>query len=167
MVPKQRTANLTSNEQNWDTKIFGKVERVHLRLGDRALGNTEDETSSHNFLGWRYLLSTVGETVGVIWVEINNHKGNAKHGMEDRIECIAISKGELHLAATRRTAVGVSEGQFNEWELERRRKAGVYRFYNVMWVDRTDEVATRRAVGRVDQKLGNNLEWQKIDILLN
>jgi hypothetical protein len=170
VLPRQSTANFAPKEENWDTKILGTVEHAYLFLGKVALDDREhDEKPSYGVFGWRYLLSGPGDVVGVIWSSIDKSQGNGwplDDGLDEEIaECIAISKGEFCMKPGNQS-VGISERQFHNWELARRIKWGFYRFYNVMWIDRTDRVAYRRAVGRVDRDIWDRLRPEKIEILL-
>ncbi|KIX03623.1 uncharacterized protein Z518_07176 [Rhinocladiella mackenziei CBS 650.93] len=160
VLPRQSTANFAPQEGSWSTRIFGRVERAYLRLGGVALDDRKySEKPLYGAFGWRYLLSGCGDIVGVIWSCIDKSQD------KKRAECIAISKGELHLVPPGHF-LGVSEMQFHSWEVSRRIKTGYYRFYNVMLVDRTDQVAYRRAVGRVDQDIWDRLRRETIEILL-
>ena len=76
-------------------------------------------------------------------------------------------EGELRLIPSAQS-VGVPERLFHSWERARRTSDGLYRFYNIMWIDRTDNNghSYRRAVGRVDQDIWDRLQPEKIEVLL-
>jgi hypothetical protein len=78
---------------------------------------------------------------------------------------IAIFKGEFHVAMDSRP-IGYPEELFQQWELAQRQKERVYTFYNVMWIERTDGVAARRALGRVLQRSWDSLNADTIEIVL-
>jgi hypothetical protein len=53
------------------------------------------------------------------------------------------------------------------WEQDhQRRGAGAHGFYNVMWIEWSEGIAYRKAIGRVHKDLWNNLPLEEIDILL-
>jgi hypothetical protein len=168
----ENTTIYASKGENRDIKIRGNVERAYLLLGQKALESRSlDKKQSFSEFGWHYLLSGTGDVVGLIWTSADNSQSNDSSTEDsldgERAECIAISKGELRLMLGVQS-VGVPERLFHSWEHARRTSNGIYRFYNIMWIDRTDYDghAYRRAVGRVDQDIWDRLHPEKIEVLL-
>jgi hypothetical protein len=167
ILSKDRAFVLPQRERVWDTRISGTVEHAYLFIGDVI----DDRRVPGRPVGWRYLHTGSAEPVGVIsdtgLLQFQGNDGCLDKLVEaDLIECIAISKAALTTAHPAHE-VGISQDRFFGWEIElKNRAAGVYRFYNIMCIHRKDNVAFRRAVGRVSQDLWDGLRPDEIDIVL-
>jgi hypothetical protein len=85
-----------------------------------------------------------GSWAGVL--RVHEPKYGSRHYLDrlgKGIELIELSKGEVQNQVT-------EEMSFDEWNMpECPRQAGLYKFYNVMWIGWKDGVAYRKAIGRV------------------
>ena len=58
---------------------------------------------------------------------------------------------------------------FEEWYetgCPRDQQTGLYRFYNVMWVEWLDKIAYRKAVGRVPESVWDRVADDRVDVVL-
>lgn len=44
--------------------------------------------------------------------------------------------------------------------------AGVYEFYNVMWIDYEYNVASRRALGRITKEYWDHLQLDRVEVII-
>jgi len=57
---------------------------------------------------------------------------------------------------------------FDEWDLPEcpSQKNGLYGFYNVMWIERVDGIAYRKALGRVERSVWDEVATERISVIL-
>jgi len=76
------------------------------------------------------------------------------------LELIEISAGSV-------TQHGIEEKSFDEWKRDGVTWLnGVYEFVNVLWIERKEDVAYRKAVGRVAKQVWESLEKETIAVVL-
>ncbi|ORY05926.1 hypothetical protein BCR34DRAFT_490516 [Clohesyomyces aquaticus] len=76
------------------------------------------------------------------------------------VELVEISAGSVENQA-------IEEQSFDEWNRPQcPRRSGCYRFYNVLWIERIDGIAYRKALGRVEEKTWDTLADQMTDLVL-
>lgn len=166
--------NTTMPEQ-WNTTIVGTVKRAFVVLGEE-IPLTPRQEAMLGICSWRYLQNQAGQIIGVVCSNSVHSSKRDLHTQEifkpspwsydaDQAEMIAISRGEFHIAMDSRP-IGYPEELFQQWELAQRQKERVYTFYNVMWIERIDGVAARRALGRVLQRAWDSLKADTIEIVL-
>jgi hypothetical protein len=97
--------------------------------------------------------------VGVICLNLSK---DVEPPVGQSCELIAISSGV-------EANGGNSHGRsfLEAWELDQRKKNnGVYRFYNVMWIEWHNGIAYRKGLGRVQMDLWDLLDLEEVDITL-
>lgn len=168
-------SNDTTMPEQWNTTIVGTVKRAFVVLGEEIPLIPRHEAML-GICSWRYLQNQGGQIIGVVCSNSVHSSKRHLHTQEifepsswsydaEEAEMIAISKGEFHIALGAQP-IGYPEGLFQPWELAQRQKDHVYAFYNVMWIERVDGVAVRRALGRVLQRAWDSLKAETIEIVL-
>ena len=85
---------------------------------------------------------------------------NRRYGSNTSLELIEISTGSVKQH-------DVEEKSFDEWKRDGVMwPNGAYEFVNVLWIERKEDVAYRKAVGRVAKRVWESLEKETIAVTL-
>jgi hypothetical protein len=86
--------------------------------------------------------------------------GGLTSQLNDQIELIALSKGSTTLPT-------IAFQYYEEFEMdETLEMEESYHFYHVMWIERDNGIAYRKAIGRVPQVIWEHQEPEWIDVTL-
>ncbi|PVI05636.1 HET-domain-containing protein [Periconia macrospinosa] len=157
-LPSNRIS--TEANQNWTSKILGNVERTFLYIYPRKL-------PSRTQTAWFSIQKKApsGESMQVGVVQLHDPFFDSESDIAIRGEFIAISAGAF--LGVPGQSVSVPWTMLHEWELaQRTNNSNVYEFYNVMFVERCNDIVLRKGLGRVQKALWEGLEREKIEVLL-
>ena len=154
-IPTVRTIQPASKRQ-WGPILDFKTERGYLEIGS-ALPQEEQNDDIETYP--LYSLNTeTGEWAGVIYVHNSPDNNRAQ---KHRCELVLMSWG---FAYEKNDEQG---SWLPEWNFARRPRSGDnYLFYHVLWIEWQGDIAYRRGLARVVQKVWDELSKDKVEILL-
>jgi hypothetical protein len=138
--------------------LHGTTTRGFLTLGLKYTNPASDCPA-------RDLLTPSGEWAGVLRLNHMDCTEKIMHeehlGERSRIvELIAISEGEVENQS-------IEEKSFDEWNrMQCPRFKGLYEFVNVFWVEWEEDVAFRKALGRVEKGVWRQLAKEMVEVTL-
>jgi len=97
--------------------------------------------------------------LNILWEDWSQNQHIEGH-TEGLCELIELSRGCVRDQVTETPS-------FDEWmRKECPRKTGLYEFYNVMWIERSNDVAYRKAIGRVQRSSWEEVATEYVGIIL-
>lgn len=152
-IPTVRSPQPRSGRQ-WGPVLYFKTLRGYLEMGS-ALSQEEQSDNAYPL----YSLNTEeGEWAGVIYV---HHLPENTSAQKDWCELVLMSAG---------FAFEHGEDQSSwipEWKFARRPRSGdYYLFYHVLWIEWQGDIAYRKGLGRVVQKVWDDLSKDEVEIFL-
>ncbi|KAE9375897.1 hypothetical protein N431DRAFT_437352 [Stipitochalara longipes BDJ] len=144
--------NSDQSLNNQNPYLFFKAQRAWFYIGEKLNGSR---------LPWgscsATLVDSEGNLVGIIRLNIDR-LGEPPTG--DICEVVALSLGAA-------VSGGNYYGMLDEWDIiDLPFESGIYKFYFVMWIERKNGTAYRKAIGRVFKGMWESQVLEDIDIVL-
>ena len=99
---------------------------------------------------------------GLVRVNASKDENRDEYEEGSAVELIELSRGEVR-------DYHDEHDVFEEWYetgCPRDQQIGLYRFYNVMWVEWVDQIAYRKAIGRVPESVWDRVTHDRVDVVL-
>ena len=137
--------------------LFCKTHTATFQLSE-CLYETDFEIDL--FAGpWYYLRDESGKWSGILRLHC---KEDGKDNVGKNIELVAISKGYTPEEEPKNSIYGLLE-----WSaIERPKNRSEYHYYNVLWIERSGNIAYRKAIGRIEKAAWEGYNPKPIDLIL-
>lgn len=160
-IPLPTDNELFEGNQFWSPNIQGRVKSTHLTIAPNK--NATKGENDWYMLVARPKLSKEDIQVGVVQIHCPKFMAETKDGVLG--EFIALSAGDFISVPGRN--VGIPLTFLHEWEMNKRLvHDNMYRFYNVMLIERRNGIAERRGLGRVEKSLWESMDLEEMEITL-
>ncbi|CZR52493.1 uncharacterized protein PAC_02370 [Phialocephala subalpina] len=160
-IPVLAGTTITRDNQSWSPYITGRVKSTFLSVMSNE--NTKENDDSWLAVMDKTAFGDGDSQVGVVRIH-DQRLWNVSDG-NFLGEFIAISAGEF--LAVPGNSVGIPWASFHKWEMTKRSDDGnIYRFYNVMLIERRNNIAERRGLGRVEKSLWEQMALEELEITL-
>ena len=157
-IPTARGVQLASNRQ-WGPILHCKTFRGYLEMGSPLRQQEENnESSNSESFPINSLHTSEGTWAGVIYI---HHPVESATGRNQQCELVLISGGFAC------EALEEQRSWLPEWDYNERPRSGrYYEYYHVLWIEWDGNIAYRKGLGRVVEKVWDDLPKEEIDLHL-
>jgi hypothetical protein len=108
---------------------------------------------------WYHIRNASGQWSGILRL---HHKEDAEDSVGKSVELVAISTGYAPEEEPKNSIFGLLE-----WSVKERPKHGSeYHYYNVLWIERSGDIAYRKAIGRIEKAAWEGSNLGQVDLTL-
>ncbi len=155
-IPTLRGIQQASDRQ-WGPVLYAKTLRGYFQMGSPL---PQEEDRKGDIFPIYSLHTSEGTWAGVIYV---HHSPESASEQNQRCELVLISGGW----AVEDENNDHQSRWLPEWNYEKRPRSGdKYDFYHVLWIEWQDNIAYRKGLGRVVQKVWDDLPKDEIELFL-